>query len=115
MQYAHFMKSKLQETSFGQVIKHHAKKYIKYLIREKLFNDLVGQLVNINILVILQGFDLVQTLALLDHGGQGLDLGTRHLQHVVETIQHNLYHLSVLAVQQTKINTLLLKVSVHEK
>jgi len=50
--------------------------------------------------MILQGFDLVQTLALLHHGGKTLDLSAGHLQHVVETIQHNLDNLGVLAVQQ---------------
>jgi hypothetical protein len=67
---------------------------------EVLLDDVVRDLINVDIVMILQNFDLVQSVALLDHRAQLLHLRPRHLQHVVDPVQHDLNHLGVLAVEQ---------------
>merc|ERR1719500_212202 len=70
------------------------------IVTEVLLNDLVGKLVDLNILVVLQAFNLIQPSALLNHSRHRLNIGSSQFQHVVQSVQDHLDHLRVLAVQK---------------
>merc|ERR1719153_1740211 len=72
------------------------------IITKVLFNDLIGQLVNLNILMILQTLYFVQTSTLLHHGSNSLYVWSCQLKHVVYPVQDDLDDLSVLAVQEVE-------------
>ena len=55
-----------------------------------MLDDLVGQLVDFDVLVVLEALDLVQPATLLHHGRDGLQVGAGHLQQVVDAIQNDL-------------------------
>lgn len=61
-----------------------------YLPSEVLLDDVVGHLVDLDLLVALQRFDLVDAAALLDHVRHLLRVLARHLQHVAQTVEHHL-------------------------
>ena len=61
-----------------------------YLIREVLLNDLIGQLVDLDVLVVLQALDLVEAAAALDHLRHRVHLFAGELQNVVDAVKDNL-------------------------
>ena len=63
---------------------------MNYLIREVLLNDLIGQLIDLDVLVVLQALDLVEAAAALDHLRHRVHLFAGELQNVVDAVKDNL-------------------------
>ena len=64
--------------------------YCIYLLSEVFVNDLVGQPINVLVLVVLKFFNLFQSICLLNLSGNDLVVGPRHLQDVCQSIQDHL-------------------------
>ena len=60
---------------------------------EVVVDDLVGELVNLLVLVLLQTLDLVETAALLDRATHRLRVLARQLQDVVDAVENDLHNL----------------------
>lgn len=61
-----------------------------HVAAEILLNNLIGQLVNVDIVMALERLDFVQAATFLDHGAQLLHLRSGHFQHVVDAVQDHL-------------------------
>ena len=64
--------------------------YCIYLLSEVFVNDLVGQPINVLVLVVLEFFNLFQSICLFNLSGNDLVVGSRHLQDVCQSIQDHL-------------------------
>ena len=71
-----------------------------HILGEVLLDDLVGELVDLDVLVVLKALDLVQPPALLNHAGDAFEIGASHLEQVVDAVEHHLHYLSVLATEK---------------
>ena len=84
----------------SSITNHQNQRTATYIFGEVLLDDLVGELVDLDVLVVLQALDLVQTSALFNHAGDAFEVGASHLEQVVDAIKHHLHYLSVLATEK---------------
>ena len=70
-----------------------------YFVVEELLNDLVRQFVDVNVFVVLQAFDFIETATFLNLRRNLLQISSSQLENVVNAVQDNLHNLRVLAAE----------------